>query len=42
VEGGYLEPQLVDERDQSSAVIFGLLDFAIFAGLAAMKILRGY
>jgi rhomboid protease GluP len=42
VEGGTLDPQLVDERDQRSAVIFGVLDFAIFAALAAMKILRGY
>jgi len=42
VEGGYLDPQLVDERDQTSALIFGILDFAIFAALAAMKILRGY
>jgi rhomboid protease GluP len=42
VEGGYLDPHLVDERDQSSALLFGVLDFAIFAGLAAMKIFRGY
>jgi rhomboid protease GluP len=42
VEGGYLEPRLVDERDQSSALIFGVLDFAIFSGLAVMKIWRGY
>lgn len=42
VEGGYLDPRLVDERDQTSAVIFGILDFAIFAALAALKIVRGY
>jgi hypothetical protein len=42
VEGGDLEPRLVDERDQTSAMIFGFLDFAIFTVLAAMKILRGY
>ena len=42
VEGGYLDPKLVDERDQRSALIFGVLDFVIFAALAAMKILRGY
>lgn len=42
VEGGYIDPHLVDERDQSSALLFGVLDFAIFAGLAAMKIFRGY
>lgn len=42
VEGGSLDPRLVDERDQTSALIFGALDFLVFAGLAAMKILRGY
>jgi rhomboid protease GluP len=42
VEGGTLDPRLVDERDQSNALIFGVLDFAIFAALAAMKIWRGY
>jgi rhomboid protease GluP len=42
VEGGYLDPHLVDERDQSSALIFGVLDFVIFAGLATLKIWRGY
>jgi rhomboid protease GluP len=41
VEGGYLEPQVVDERDPSRAVIIGVLDFAIFAALAAMKMLQG-
>lgn len=42
VQGGYLDPKLVDERDQTSALIFGVLDFLIFSALAAMKILRGY
>jgi rhomboid protease GluP len=42
VEGGSLDPRLVDERDQTQALIFGVLDFAIFAALAAMKVLRGY
>lgn len=42
MEGGYLEPQLVDESDSGRALIFGALDFAIFTALAAMKILRGY
>jgi rhomboid protease GluP len=41
MEAGYLEPELVDERDPSRAVIIGVLDFAIFAALAAMKILQG-
>ena len=42
MEGGSLDPQIVDERDPSRALIVGVLDFAIFATLAAMKILRGY
>ena len=42
MEGGSLDPRIVDERDQSRALIVGVLDFAIFAVLAAMKILRGY
>ena len=42
VEGGSLDPHLVDERDQTQTLIFGVLDFAIFAALAAMKVLRGY
>jgi rhomboid protease GluP len=42
VEGGYLDPRLVDERDRSNALIFGVLDFVIFAALAMLKIWRGY
>jgi hypothetical protein len=42
VEGGSLDPHLVDERDQSRAFMVGVLDFAIFAVLAAMKVFRGY
>lgn len=42
VEGGYLDPHLVDESDQSRALVFGLLDFIIFAALAMLKIWRGY
>jgi rhomboid protease GluP len=41
MKGGYLEPELVDERDPGRAVIIGVLDFAIFAALAAMKMLQG-
>lgn len=42
MEGGSLDPHLVDERDQTRTLIVGVLDFAIFAGLALMKVLRGY
>jgi rhomboid protease GluP len=42
VEGGSLDPHLVDERDQARALIVGVLDLAVFAALAAMKVLRGY
>jgi rhomboid protease GluP len=42
VEGGLLDARLVDERDYSSAVVVGVLNFAIFSALAAMKIFRGY
>jgi rhomboid protease GluP len=42
VEGGTLDPHLVDDRDPARALIIGVLDFAIFAALALMKVLRGY
>ena len=42
MEGGSLDPHIVDERDQSRAFIVGVVDLAIFTVLAAMKIFRGY